>query len=55
MEDRTSLCGNRVGWDMISGERPIELYDSWFFAKAILVAYWLFFCGSRERNEYTDF
>jgi len=24
---------------MISGERPIELYDSWFFAKAILVAY----------------
>jgi len=38
MEARTSVCGNRLGWTEVRGERLIKYSDSWFSAKAILVA-----------------
>jgi len=34
-EGRTRICCNRLGWASVSGEKPNEPWDSWFFAKYI--------------------
>jgi hypothetical protein len=35
MEDWTRVCGKRLGWFVIRGERLIKLGDSWFSTKSI--------------------
>lgn len=37
MEERTGDCGKNLGGLVASGEKPIELGNSWFSAKTIEV------------------
>lgn len=48
MPDRTQVCGKILGRLLVRGERPNEIGDSWFSAKAIVVVrtMWLIVRGS---------
>lgn len=37
MEERTGDCSKILGRSVVSGKKPIELRNSWFSAKTILV------------------
>ena len=34
-EDRTRVCGNKLGWLVAGSEKLVDFGDSWFSAKAI--------------------